>query len=146
MTEVTAPQTPPSRSIWAHHWQVLKDSWALETERLKTRKRWRETDFLPAALEVIETPPNPLGRLILWVLIAFVTLALIWSVFAKLDVVASAPGKVVAAGRNKMVQAADGGVAGVVHLADHRKLIPGRVLHAHGDMRNGAAILRAKGR
>lgn len=128
MTEATAPETPPSPSIWAHHWQVLKDSWALETERLKTRKRWRETDFLPAALEVIETPPNPLGRIILWVLIAFVTLTLIWSVFAKLDVVASAPGKVIAAGRNKMVQAADGGVVRAIHVRDGEHVKKGQPL------------------
>lgn len=128
MTEATAPQTPPKRGIWGHHWQVLKDSWALETERLKTRKRWRETDFLPAALEVIETPPNPLGRIILWVLIAFVTLALIWSMVARLDVVASAPGKVIAAGRNKMVQAADGGVVRAIHVRDGQHVRKGQPL------------------
>ncbi|MBV8238645.1 MAG: sensor histidine kinase [Sphingomonas sp.] len=50
---------------------MLRDSWALETERLKSRRAWTETDFLPAALEVVETPPNPLGRVILWALVAF---------------------------------------------------------------------------
>src|SRR3546814_11028529 len=66
----------------------------------------------------METPPNPLGRIILRVLIVFITLALVWSIFAKLEVVAAAPGKVIAAGRNKLVQAADGGVVRAIHVRD----------------------------
>lgn len=78
----------------------------------------RATDFLPAALEVVETPPNPLGRLILWALMLFLALALVWSFIARVDVVAVAPGKVIAAGRNKLVQAAEGGVVRAIHVRD----------------------------
>lgn len=123
-----ASSASPYESIWTRHWRVLRDSWALETERLKTRKRWHETDFLPAALEVIETPPNPLGRLILWVLLAFLTLALIWSIVAKVDVVAVAPGKVIAAGRNKLVQSADGGVVRSILVHDGQQVRRGQPL------------------
>lgn len=123
-----ASQAAGTGSGWAHHWQVLKDSWSLETERLKSRKAWRETDFLPAALEIIETPPNPLGRAILWVLLAFLTLALIWSIVAKVDVVAVAPGKVIAAGRNKLVQSADGGVVRSILVHDGQQVRRGQPL------------------
>jgi len=113
---------------FVRHWRVLRDSWALETERLKNRKGWHETDFLPAALEVIETPPNPLGRMILWVLLAFLVLALIWSIVAKVDVVAVAPGKVIAAGRNKLVQSADGGVVRSILVHDGQQVKRGQPL------------------
>lgn len=113
---------------WRRHWHVLKDAWSLETERLKDKHSWRESDFLPAALEVVETPPNPLGRIILWVLVAFVTLAILWSFIAKVDVVAVAPGKVVAAGRNKLVQAAEGGVVRAIHVRDGQQVRRGQAL------------------
>lgn len=115
-------------SVWARHWRVLRDSWALETERLKSRKAWSETDFLPAALEVVETPPNPLGRIILWSLIVFLALALVWSIVAKIDVVAVAPGKVIAAGRNKLVQSADGGVVRSILVHDGQTVRRGQPL------------------
>ncbi len=115
-------------SSWARHWRVLRDSWALETERLKSRKAWTETDFLPAALEVVETPPNPLGRIILWSLIVFLALALVWSIVAKIDVVAVAPGKVIAAGRNKLVQSAEGGVVRSILVRDGQTVRRGQPL------------------
>ena len=60
-----------------------------------TRER-REKDelaFLPAALEIVETPPSPIGRAIGATLIALFCLALIWASFGHVDIVASATGK-----------------------------------------------------
>lgn len=113
---------------WRSHWRVLRDSWALETDRKRDRIGWRDTDFLPAALEVVETPPNPLGRIILWVLMLFMVLALIWSFVARVDIVAIAPGKVIAAGRNKLVQAAEGGVVRAIHVRDGQTVRRGQPL------------------
>ena len=62
---------------FAGHWQVLKDSWALETARARDRAVWRETQFLPAALEVVETPPHPLGRGLIWTMLAFIAAAIL---------------------------------------------------------------------
>lgn len=131
-------------SARARHWRVLRDSWALETERLKSRKSWQETDFLPAAMEVIETPPNPLGRLILWVLLAFLALALIWSIIAKVDVVAVAPGKVIAAGRNKLVQSADGGVVRSILVHDGQQVRRGQALVTLDPTASGADRAQAR--
>lgn len=113
---------------WRHHWAVLKDAWALETQRGQSRQTWRETDFLPAALEVVETPPNPLGRIILWSLMIFLALALFWSFVARIDVVAVAPGKVITVGRNKLVQAAEGGVVQAIHVRDGEQVVRGQPL------------------
>ena len=60
-----------------------------------TRER-REKDelaFLPAALEIVETPPSPIGRAIGATLIALFCLALIWASVGHVDIVASASGK-----------------------------------------------------
>ncbi|WP_222872752.1 biotin/lipoyl-binding protein [Hankyongella ginsenosidimutans] len=121
---------------------MLRDAWALE--RARVRRAWRETDFLPAALEVVETPPNPLGRAILWVLMGFVVLALAWSVLARLDVVAVAPAKVIAVGRNKLVQAADVGVVRAIHVRDGQHVTKGQPLLTLDPTSTGAERAQAR--
>ena len=102
----------------ARHWSVLRAAWALDAEAQRTRRRYLETEFLPPALEVIETPASPLGRTVLWVLIALLGVAALWSWFGRLDVVAVAPGRVVPAERVKTVQATE--LAVVRALADRQ--------------------------
>jgi hemolysin D len=64
----------------------------------------REREFLPAALEVTETPPNPLGRLtaLMLCLVAFGGLG--WATFGKVDIVAVASGKIISHLRTQVVQ------------------------------------------
>lgn len=128
----------------ARHWDVLKESWAQETERGKSRTTWRETDFLPAALEVIETPPNPLGRMLLWTMIAFVAVGILWACLAKIDVVAVAPGRIIAADRNKLVQAADAGVVRAIYVRDGQAVKAGQVLVALDPTTAGADFAQAE--
>ena len=45
----------------------------------KERREKDELAFLPAALEIVETPPSPTGRVIGATLIALFALALIWA-------------------------------------------------------------------
>ena len=48
-----------------------------------SNRRRHELEFLPAALEIVETPPSPIGRLGAYCLVAAFTLALIWAWFAR---------------------------------------------------------------
>lgn len=63
-----------------------------------------DQEFLPAALEILETPPSPVRMALIWVMAAFVTVALLWCFFGRLDVIAMAQGKVQPPGRVKVVQ------------------------------------------
>lgn len=105
-------------SSFLSHLRVLGKSIELEREREKTARQMEHSDFLPGALEILETPPNPLGRGILWALLAFVTIAIAWASIGHIDVVAAAPGKVIPRGRVKILQAADAGVVTAIHVAD----------------------------
>ena len=110
------------------HYTVLKESLAhaIEAERLKRAND--NTAFLPAALEVLETPPNPLGRMILWVIMGFLTLALLWACFGYVDVVATAQGRVLPEGNIKTVQAPDQGVVRAIHVRDGQRVREGEPL------------------
>jgi len=95
-----------------------------------TRER-RERDelaFLPAALEIVETPPSPIGRAIGATLIALFGLALIWASVGHVDIVASASGKIVPSGRVKLIQPFETGVVRAIHIHDGQSVKAGDVL------------------
>jgi len=101
------------------HLAVLKDAWKEENARRRAGvKDWREKEFLPAALEISETPPSPIGRAILWTIIAAALIALAWSIFSFVDVVAVGEGRLVPTGRLRSVEAAE---AGVIRAIDVRE-------------------------
>jgi hemolysin D len=64
----------------------------------------REREFLPAALEVTDTPPNPLGRLTALTLCLVALGGLGWAIFGKVDIVAVASGKIISHMRTQVVQ------------------------------------------
>lgn len=112
----------------SHHVTVAKEALALERENEKTAKPLAETAFLPAALEVLETPPNPMGRTILWVMMGFIFIALAWACLGHVDEVAVASGKIIPRGEVKMIQAADYGVVRAIHVVDGQAVKKGQPL------------------
>jgi hemolysin D len=110
------------------HLTVLKESVTVERARERTALKLSETDFLPAALEVLETPPNPLGRGILWALLLFVGIAILWASVGHIDVVAAAQGKIIPRGHVKVIQAADAGVVRAIHVVDGTSVRAGQPL------------------
>jgi hemolysin D len=63
-----------------------------------------DREFLPAALELLETPPSPIRIAGLWVICVGVVATLLWSYFGKLDIYAVAQGRIQPSGRSKVVQ------------------------------------------
>lgn len=78
--------------------------------RARTRRDREEVAFLPAALEIMETPPSPLGRAIVVTIAGVFCLALAWASLGRIDIVASAPGKIIPSDRTKVVQPFETGV------------------------------------
>ena len=54
------------------------------------------TEFLPAVLEIQQAPPSPIGRAILWTILAVFTSGILWASFGWIDIVATARGKILA--------------------------------------------------
>ena len=113
----------------ARHLRALSDAWRNENEaRVPGRRRWTETDFLPAALEVTETPPSPIGRAILWTIIAAAAVALVWAFTARVDTVAVAEGRLVPEGRLRSVEAAEQGVIRAILVREGEHVTAGQTL------------------
>ncbi|HET6160194.1 MAG TPA: HlyD family type I secretion periplasmic adaptor subunit [Dongiaceae bacterium] len=85
--------------------------------RLPRRTR-DEREFLPAALEIVDTPPSPVGRAVGLTIIAVALIAIAWACIGKVDIVATAGGRIVPQGKTKIVQPADTGIVTAIHVAD----------------------------
>lgn len=96
--------------------------------RPKLVRRGEELEFLPAALEIIETPASPAGRAIAFTIIAFFALALLWSCLGKIDIIATAQGKIVPTGRTKTIQPLEAGTVTAIHVRDGDRVRAGDVL------------------
>ena len=93
---------------------------------LKPMKRSRaELAFLPAALEIADTPPSPVGRAIVWSVVAVFSLALLWACLGKVDIVATAPGKIIPTGRTKTIQPYETGVVRAIYVKDGETVAAG---------------------
>jgi hemolysin D len=92
------------------------------------RRAESELAFLPAALEIVETPPSPIGRAIAVTVIAVFCLTFIWASLGTVDIVATAPGKIVPSGRTKVIQPFETGVVRGIHVRDGKKVRAGEVL------------------
>ena len=88
----------------------------------------RDREFLPAALEILETPPAPLPVALMLTICAFVAAALAWSFIGRLDVHAVAPGKIETAGRAKVIEPLDPGKIAAIHVDDGSRVKIGDLL------------------
>lgn len=84
-----------------------------------------ELAFLPAALEIQETPPSPLGRAIVWTIVALFAIAVAWACIGKVDIVAVARGKIIPAGHSKVVQPLGTGVVTAIHVKEGQRVKAG---------------------
>jgi hemolysin D len=96
--------------------------------RAEIRRREQEIAFLPAALEITETPPSPVGRAIGASIIGAFCVALVWASLGSMDIVATAEGKIVPGGRTKLIQPFETGVVRAIHVRDGQTVKAGDVL------------------
>jgi hemolysin D len=87
-----------------------------------------ERAFLPAALEVVETPPSPTGRAIAFTIIALFCCAIAWASLSSVDIIASATGKIIPSGRSKVIQPFETGVVRAIHVHDGQSVRAGQTL------------------
>jgi hemolysin D len=88
----------------------------------------RDREFLPAALEILETPPPPLPIALIATISLCAVVALVWSYFGRLDVHATAPGKVETMGYAKVIEPLDPGKIAAIHAQTGQTVKAGDLL------------------
>jgi len=85
-------------------------------------------DFLPGPLRLVELPPSPAPRRLLYWVSALFVIALLWLVFGRVDIVAVAVGKLAPRTSIKIVQPADAGRVAEIAVAEGDAVVAGQVL------------------
>jgi len=96
--------------------------------RRNSGRRANELAFLPAALEIAETPPSPVGRAIGATIILLFCVAVTWAWAGTIDIVAATTGKIVPSGRTKVIQPFETGVVRSIRVQDGQAVKAGDVL------------------
>jgi hemolysin D len=117
-----------ARDLLKRYGAVLVTSWTNRLELESSPKLEHELAFLPASLELSETPVHPAPR---WTMRAIATLAVIVvliAIIGQLDIVATAKGKLVPNARVKIIQPAVTGVVRRILVQDGQHVQAGELL------------------
>jgi hemolysin D len=125
-----APKAPrhPFIELLARYRAVLQAAWQHRTELAGPSRMANEVAFLPAALSLQETPVHPAPRRLAWLIMVLFVLALVWSIFGQVDIVAVAPGRIIVSDRTKVIQPLEASVVKKVLVKDGDRVQMGQVL------------------
>ena len=113
----------------ARHIEVWRTAWQEQKRQEPVAvPRGKELEFLPAVLEIQESPPSPVGRTIIFMIIGVFTAALLWSIFGHIDIVAVAQGKIIPSDYSKVIQPLETGIIKKIHVRDGQHVKKGQVL------------------
>jgi len=96
--------------------------------RLSNGSRRHEHEFLPAALEILETPPSPVGRTTALLLCALFVIALTWSIVGQIEINATAQAQIVPIGGVKTLQSLETAVVRRILVDDGQFVKKGDLL------------------
>lgn len=129
---MTAPSAAPLRrpvvELVARYGVVARAAWAARHELAGPRRLAHEAAFLPAALAIQETPVHPAPRRAMWIIVALFAGSVLWSIVGHVDIVASAPGRLVVSEGRHRVQSLEAAVVRRVHVREGDAVRAGHVL------------------
>lgn len=128
MRTVLRPGLAAALDLARRYGAVFRHAWC-ERKSLDPLPRLpHEAQFLPAALELQESPISPAPRVAMWLIMSFALIAVLWAVFGRMDIVAIARGKIVPNGRSKTIQPFETATVREIRVADGQRVRAGEVL------------------
>jgi hemolysin D len=131
MTTTKALDPSPKHAfleLFTRYQAALAHAWAHRTELAGPARLADEVAFLPAALSLQDTPVHPAPRRLAYLLMALFVIALVWSCFGQVDIVAIAPGRIIVGDRTKVIQPLEASVVKAVLVKDGDRVKAGQVL------------------
>jgi hemolysin D len=92
------------------------------------RRPAHEREFLPAALEIIETPASPAGRATMATIVALIMGSILWATLGRVDIIVTAQGRIIPSGKVKEIQPFEIGVVKAIAVKDGQHVNSGEVL------------------
>lgn len=121
--------TAPFHSTLERHATTFRIAWEeARREEPVIVPKGRELEFLPAVLEIQESPPSPAGRAVVLSIAALFSVATLWAILGSIDIIAVAQGKVIPGDRSKVIQPLESGVIKAIHVQDGSRVKAGAPL------------------
>jgi hemolysin D len=117
-----------TRDLLARTAHAFRLAWRERAKLDGIPRRRHEAAFLPAALSLQETPAHPAPRIAMGLILLFAGVALAWAVFGRIDIVASAQGKLIPDSRSKVVQPLEAASVAAIHVRDGQRVKAGELL------------------
>jgi hemolysin D len=137
-------RTAAIHDLLAKHARVLRLSWRARRDLEPPRRLPLEREFLPAALELQETPPSALPRAIMGTLVVAFVAALVWAIVGRVETVAVAHGRIIPSDRAKVIQPSETSVVKRILVADGQSVRAGELLIELDATISGADAKRSK--
>lgn len=132
------------KDLLARYRAVFMAAWR-ERDGLKPPPRSKlEREFLPAALELQESPLNPLNRVLLHFIVFVFAAFLVWSIVGRVDTVAVATGKIIPSTRTQIIQPIETASVRRIHVVDGQRVEAGTLLLELDSTTPDAAVLQAR--
>ena len=116
------------REFIGRYTAVFKAAWSVRDTLDPPKRSADELAFLPAHLELTDTPVSPASRWIMRAIMVFFAVALLWACIGQLEIVAVAPGKTVVGSRTKVIQPLEAGVVKRILVQDGQAVKAGDLL------------------
>jgi len=108
--------------------EKIKNGWRMLVKKQTTPLLPEALDFIPGLLSIQESQPERLPRVVLYLVTTLFIILMLWAIFGKLDIVASANGRLVPQSYVKIVQPADAGIVQEIIVREGEHVAAGQVL------------------
>ncbi|MDR2852520.1 MAG: HlyD family type I secretion periplasmic adaptor subunit [Burkholderiaceae bacterium] len=116
------------RQLGGRYWAIWRSVWAIRKDLELPKRDADQRAFLPAELELLETPVHPAPRWAVRTLILMTFVALLIGVFGRLDIVVAAQGAFIPGVRVKVIQPAITGVVREILVREGQRVEAGQLL------------------
>lgn len=115
-------------ALFKHYWQIFSEVWKVRKKLDPVKRERNESEFLPAHLELIDTPVSSLPRWVAKAIMLFFVIAAIWAYLGKVEIVAVAPGKILPNLRSKTIQPIETAIVKQVYVRNGQHVNKGDLL------------------
>lgn len=117
-----------AKELLSKYAAAFSSAWAHRSKNPPSDRQQEEADFLPAMLEIQESPAHPMATATMWLILILFAIAIAWMIIGKIDIVSSSTGKILPDDRVKVIQSAQSGVVQAIHVRDGTQVQAGDIL------------------
>ncbi|HHW4679152.1 MAG TPA: hypothetical protein ACQGQH_06820 [Xylella sp.] len=132
------------RDFLSRYFNVFRAAWSIRDQLDPPHRTNDERAFLPAHLELTDTPVSPTARWTMRIIIECGVVTLLWASFGKIEIVAVAPGKIVVDSRTKVVQPPETAVVRRILVRDGEQVKANQALIELDTTATGAEYAQAE--